>query len=362
MSTNSPTHLTTAQPSHRPRSVDLRSPSRPSGPHLLWRLLPAAFLLALLVGFVLVSPPGGWPGVSSGGNPVSIHTISLGIGITAGLLTAWLGGTLLQAGVGIRLAQRTERRRWSGPGRRRNTVALLSAGASSQDVSRRLVEAQEAFHREMADYLHGHVQSKLVALALSISLCQKTLRSDTNAASFMLERIQEDLKRIQDDDLRRVGRELYPAIIKIGLAPAIQSLVDRFKGLIDIELVIGPEVAALDQPNSTGLPENLRLGIYRVAEEAITNVLKHAQASRVRVSLVREGADHLRVSVTDNGRGFDPERVSADQGLLGVADYAQAIGGRAQVSSAPDQGATVSLVLPVSWPKTPEPATPHPAL
>jgi signal transduction histidine kinase len=219
-------------------------------------------------------------------------------------------------------------------------------------VSRRLVEAQEAFHREMADYLHGHVQSKLVALALSISLCQKAIPQDPKAASHALDQVLEDLKRIQDEDLRRVGRELYPAIIKIGLVPALQSLVDRFHRVIDIELLVGPEVAALDRPGGAGLPENLRLGIYRVTEEALTNVLKHAQATRVRVSLAREGANLLRIAVADNGRGFDPQRVPASQGLLAVADYAQAIGGKSQLVSAPGQGTTVSVVLPVAWPSS----------
>ncbi|MSQ07477.1 MAG: hypothetical protein EXR54_09365 [Dehalococcoidia bacterium] len=118
---------------------------------------------------------------------------------------------------------------------------------------------------------------------------------------------------------------------------------------------------SLDQTDGGGLPEKLRLGVYRVAEEALTNVFKHAHASQVKIRLGREGPDHLIVSVTDNGCGFDSAGVSAvsgGQGLLGVADYAQAIGARAQISSAPGKGATIGLLLPFHWPEIQESSAP----
>ena len=86
----------------------------------------------------------------------------------------------------------------------------LKGNNSSQDLSWRLVAAQESVRREMADYLHGHVQSKLLALSLSLGLCQQSLIQDPAAASLMLERVQSELQKVQDEDLRQVSRELPP--------------------------------------------------------------------------------------------------------------------------------------------------------
>ncbi|HLF05072.1 MAG TPA: ATP-binding protein [Dehalococcoidia bacterium] len=331
------------EPSSGPHSFQPREASSTVGPNLFWRLLPAGMLLALLAGFILVSRPSWDSGISLAGNLVPVHPLSVVVGAAGVLLAAGLGWASFHAlGHAVGMTRR-------GPGPRDDAAAILSAETDPQDVSRRLVEVQETVRREMADYLHGHVQSKLVALSISLGFCQKALRRDPSMAYRMLDRIQEELKRIQDEDLRLVSRELYPAIIKLGLVPAMQSLVDRFKELIDIELIVAPEAESLDRGDGSGLPEKLRLGIYRVTEEALTNVLKHAQASQVRISLDREGPGHLLVSVADNGRGFDPVHVSASQGLLGVADYAQAIGGQVRITSAPGQGVTVGLLLPVPW-------------
>ncbi len=323
--------------------------------NLLRRLWPAGILLALLAAVFLVDQSPTGPGLAFISSLMPIVLMGLGIAGVYVLLAAGLSWTLLHFAGAARLES------W----RRGYAKGALASGADLQDASRRLVEVQEAVRRQTADYLHGHLQSKLVAISLSIDACQKTLRRDPSAAYRTLGRIQQELKRIQDEDLRRVSRELYPAVIRLGLAPAVQSLVDRFKDVMDIELTIGPEVVSLDRADGEGLPEKLRLGVYRVTEEALTNVFKHAHANQVKIRLGREGPEHLMVSVSDNGRGFDPAKVSTGsggQGLLGVADYAQAIGGRAQISSAPGQGATIGLLLPFHWPEVRESSPPLPAV
>ena len=127
----------------------------------------------------------------------------------------------------------------SEPGHLPGHLDSLTGNNSTQDSSWRLVAAQESVRREMADYLHGHVQSKLLALALSLGLCQQSLTRDPAAASLMLERVQSELQKVQDEDLRQVSRELYPAIIKMWLVPAMRSLVSRFSEFVEIDLFIG---------------------------------------------------------------------------------------------------------------------------
>ena len=221
----------------------------------------------------------------------------------------------------------------------------LMTNAPTQDLSWRLVAAQESLRREMADYLHGHVQSKLLALSLSLGLCQQSLTQDPAAASLMLERVQRELQKVQDEDLRQVSRELYPAIIKMGLVPAIRSLVNRFSELIAIDLVIDSKFEQLDREGESALPEKRRLGVYRIAEEALNNVLKHAQATSVRVRLVYMEPGLLVLSLVDNGCGFNSALPSSSQGLAMMTDYAQALGGKTDIIATPGAGTTVRLVL-----------------
>jgi signal transduction histidine kinase len=212
------------------------------------------------------------------------------------------------------------------------------------------VAIQESVRRDMADYLHGHVQSKLLALSMSLSTCQKLLARDPAHAYHLLERIQIELQRVQDEDLRQVSRELYPAIIKMGLVPAMRSLISRFSDLLEIDLIIDADIFALDAAGETSLPEKQRLGIYRIAEEALNNVLKHAKATHVEVNLLCDSSNRLVLSVSDDGRGFDSMAVHNSQGLVMMSDYAEAIGGKADINSSVGRGTTISLAIPLKLP------------
>ena len=216
---------------------------------------------------------------------------------------------------------------------------------STQGLSWRLVAAQESVRREMADYLHGHVQSKLLALSLSLGLCQQSLTQDPAAASLMLERVQSELQKVQDEDLRQVTHELYPAIIKMGLVPAMRSLVSRFSDLVEIDLYIDSKFEQLDRDGEAGLPEKQRLAVYRVAEEALNNALKHARATGLRVRLTFWEPGLLVLSVVDNGCGFDSSLEYTGQGLAMMTDYAQALGGSTEIIACPGEGTSVRFVL-----------------
>ena len=212
----------------------------------------------------------------------------------------------------------------------------LIANNSAQDISWRLVAAQKSVRREMADYLR-HVQSKLLALSLSLGLCQQSLARDPAAASLMLERVQSELQNVQDEDLRQVSRGLYPAIIKMGLVPAMRSLVSRFSELLEIDLFIDSQFEQLDRDGEAALPEKRRLVVYRIAEEALNNVLKHARATSVLVRLIYLEPGLLVLSVVDNGCGFDSSLASTSQGLAMMTDYAQALGGRTEIIGSPSE-------------------------
>ena len=233
----------------------------------------------------------------------------------------------------------------SEPGHLPDHLDSLTGNNSTQDSSWRLVAAQESVRREMADYLHGHVQSKLLALSLSLGLCQQSLTRDPAAASLMLERVQSELQKVQDEDLRQVSRELYPAIIKMGLVPAMRSLVSRFSEFVEIDLFIDTKFDELDRDGEAELPEKRRLVVYRIAEEALNNVLKHAGATSVKVRLFYQEPGLLVFSLVDDGCGFDSSLTSVGQGLAMMSDYAQALGGRTEIIASPGEGTSVRLVL-----------------
>jgi two-component system sensor histidine kinase UhpB len=130
----------------------------------------------------------------------------------------------------------------------------------------------------------------------------------------------------------------------------MRSLISRFSDSIEIDLLIDADVFALDAAGEARLPEKQRLGIYRIAEEALNNVLKHANADHIEVSLIHDSSDRLVLSVSDDGLGFDPASVTNCHGLAMMSDYAEAIGGKADMNSSIGQGTTVSLVMPLKSP------------
>jgi len=164
--------------------------------------------------------------------PSLIGNLGLIMTRTAVVLAIAVGCTMLRNPDGVGSPLRTH------PLGKREGFPLKDEAA--KEVSQRLVAIQESVRRDMADYLHGHVQSKLVALSASLGMCQQILGRDPLAASGTLERIKLELQKLQDEDVRRVSRELYPSIIKLGLVPAIRNLVSRFADLIDIDLTFDP--------------------------------------------------------------------------------------------------------------------------
>ena len=212
----------------------------------------------------------------------------------------------------------------------------------------RVMALQESARKRMAEYLHGQVQTKLIALQVYLSRCQELIPTDPGQASELLQRSRNDLQRVQDDDIRQLSHSLYPSIIKLGLLPALRSLSDRLSVLIPIQLLVGEELPQVDTPNGDGaFTEEFKLGVYRIIEEALGNVIKHSSASQATATLHFSKKGFLSLSVKDNGRRFDVKKVSLGMGLTAIRDYAEALRGSCNVESAPGQGTKVVVILPV---------------
>ena len=105
-----------------------------------------------------------------------------------------------------------------------------------------------------------------------------------------------------------------------------------------------------EQADRNSVPEQVKLAVYRIAEEALTNVVKHAKAGKVTVWLDASGEGWLRLTVRDDGQGFDAQSAPGGLGVATMRDYADAVGGQCVVHSAPGVGTEVTAVLPLSRP------------
>jgi two-component system sensor histidine kinase UhpB len=203
-----------------------------------------------------------------------------------------------------------------------------------RESGRRVLAAQERERSRIARELHDEVGQTLTAIALRAERAATDLGSQTQALTEVAETALRGL-----EDVRRIGRELRPeALDDLGLVNALITLctrVDRQQGLRvnrDLEWQL-PELS----------PE-VELVIYRTAQEALTNALRHSRASEVAVSLRRELSEVV-LTVSDDGRGL-PERVD-ESGLRGMRERAAMIEAHLQIAPAAPGGTQIVLRIPV---------------
>ena len=228
------------------------------------------------------------------------------------------------------------------------------AEAAAHDLSRRLISVQEAERARLARELHDDITQRLARLAIDIS---RTELGTAEASPVQTAReVREGLVRLSED-VHSLSYRLHPAMLEdLGLAAALQVESERFGERLSIRT----EVALQEVPES--LPEGPALCLFRVAQEALRNVARHAQASVVRLT-VRVVDGGLQLAVEDNGRGFDPvlHRDRPSLGLASMRERVQLFGGELDIESTPGHGTTILAWLPINTLKAghdnPNPAT-----
>jgi signal transduction histidine kinase len=213
-------------------------------------------------------------------------------------------------------------------------TAELRARVEELRASRqRLVEAGIAERRRLERNLHDGAQQRLVALSLTMRLAQARLRKDPDGAERLLAGAGEELK-LALEELRELARGIHPAVLSDrGLQGALEALAGR----LPIPVELG------DAPHER-LPAPIEAAAYFVVAEALTNVVKYAEASQASVSVVRQNG-HAVVEVRDDGvGGADPGRGS---GLRGLADRVSALDGRLELESPPGEGTVLRAEIPV---------------
>ena len=203
-----------------------------------------------------------------------------------------------------------------------------------------MVEAQELERARLARELHDETGQALTSILLGLKPLEQMV--DSAEAQEALASVRElVISTLQD--VRRLAVELRPsALDDFGLVPAVERLTDTFReqsGLrVDLESQLGEERLATEAETT----------LYRVIQEALTNVIKHAGAERVSILLQRKDSAVVAV-VEDDGSGFDPASTRADAlGLAGMRERVSLAGGRLQVESTPGSGTTVVAEVPLS--------------
>ena len=241
----------------------------------------------------------------------------------------------------------TERKRVEEALRRSEIEAAKAAYL--QESRRRIVAAQEGVRKEIAQELHGPVQTRLLMLEQRLHSLSDHLNTSQGDAEEKLAELAMELKGVRENQIRRVSHQLHPSIILVGLRASLRSLRDHLERAVPIKLENDPEVAEMEGPGVSPIPEEARLSLYRVAEEAMANVLKHSQASQAVIRLgIGVEKETLVLSVEDNGQGFDPEAAARGLGLTTIDDYLGAMGGSYTLEAAPGSGTKIIATIPLN--------------
>ncbi|MDF2439575.1 MAG: hypothetical protein JWN98_559 [Abditibacteriota bacterium] len=220
--------------------------------------------------------------------------------------------------------------------------------AQLQVLSHRLIEAQEAERRHIARELHDEVGQVLTAVKLNLQGIQRVAQNPTGAKAASIEgRLDESIEIVEHalQQVRDLSLNLRPSLLDdLGLGAAMRWYIDRFAKRT--EMRVRMQLETHDRFSS-----GIETACFRVAQEALTNVGRHAHAQNVLVQL-RTDAEHLELTVHDDGTGFDVramrERAAggSSMGLLGMEERASLAGGSLVIESAPDHGTTVRASFP----------------
>ena len=220
----------------------------------------------------------------------------------------------------------------------RASIAVDLSRQVARDALRRVVAGQELERRRLARELHDETGQALTSILLGLRSVEGTKSPDElrSATSDLRELIVATLQ-----DVRRLAVQLRPkALDDFGLAAALERLAQTFSETTEMHVELEAQLG------EARLPAEVETTLYRIVQEALTNIVKHAEATKVSILLVRKAAT-ATVVIEDDGKGFDTEDVRAEgMGLAGMRERVELHDGRLTVESSPASGTT--LVAEVS--------------
>lgn len=208
-----------------------------------------------------------------------------------------------------------------------------------------IIKAQEEERKRVAREIHDGPAQSMANVVLRMEFCEKLMDVDLDKVRRELAEIKEIVKS-NLQDMRKIIFDLRPmALDDLGVMPALKRYIEDFrkKNDINIEMNFMGQEARLDPV--------LEIALFRLVQEALNNVVKHARATKVQVKLEMK-PESVKVEVEDDGVGFVLERVLNDYGtkfgLISMKERADLLGGVLHIVTAPGQGTTVSFKIPIS--------------
>lgn len=222
-------------------------------------------------------------------------------------------------------------------------IAVATAQSVEAERLRLSLEAAERERGRWARELHDDTLQGLGALQvlLTSALQRRSADAVAGAAEQAVGQIANEIEKLQN-----LITELRPAALdEIGLLPALESLLRRIAGAHGLTVDSTVDLDYEAGRRATRLEPEIESTAYRLVQEALTNVAKHAQAERVRVA-VEERDERLSIEVRDDGRGFDARQVDGGFGLLGMRERVELLAGSLTIDSRHGSGTTIHAVLP----------------
>jgi signal transduction histidine kinase len=221
---------------------------------------------------------------------------------------------------------------------KRAAIAFDLSRRVSRDAMRRVVEAQELERTRLARELHDETGQALTSILLGLKTLEGSVETDQGREGVAAVR---ELVVSTLQDVRRLAVELRPAALDdFGLAAALERLTETVRQdtsiQVDLEIRIGAE----------RLPADVETTMYRIVQESLTNISKHARATRISILLARKERGVV-VLVEDDGGGFDPQLETVGLGLAGMHERVGLLGGQLRVETSPGRGTTIAAEVPL---------------
>jgi PAS domain S-box-containing protein len=220
---------------------------------------------------------------------------------------------------------------------------LKTAEEAIHALSHKLMTAQEKERARLARELHDDLSQSIALLSIQLT----TLSNDPKDLGYVkgqLDKYVSEIERL-GNDVHRISHELHPAkLTQLGLEAALGGFCRELAAAHPLEI----DFEAADLPRD--LPQDISLCLYRVVQESLRNIVKHSEATSARVA-IRLADGHIRLSVSDDGKGFDPSASPAKEalGLISIDERVRAVNGEAKVTSAVGAGTTIDVQVPVTF-------------
>jgi len=224
-------------------------------------------------------------------------------------------------------------------------TAVATAQTVASEGLRRSIEASERERQRWARELHDETLQELAGLKVLLSSARRS--HDVGIVHRTLDAALEQIDT-EITGLRRLITDLRPAALDtFGTKSALEGLAERVSATSGLEIELEADLAFESGRVSERHDPVIENTLYRMVQEALTNVVKHAEATRVAVTLT-EDDDLVEVIVEDDGKGFDRSEPSAGFGLMGMRERANLLGGELTVSSAEGSGTTIRALIPTT--------------